>query len=253
MKRYLANERCLMQFLADALDDSNAQACGKCAVCLGRAVLPLELQRNTHINAQRFVRHSEMPLELKKQWDIEALALYQSVFGWRGLNIPAQLRGEEGRVLSRWGEPVWGELVSRGKAQGHFDDELVDASVDLIRNRWGAVAPVAWVTCIPSSRHPNLVPDFAARLAAALGVPFRAVIEKSRETGPQKNMENRFHQCHNLDGAFTIRPEAGTDEAVLLIDDVVDSAWTLTLAAALLRQTGTAVVYPFALAATTAK
>ena len=253
MKRYLANERCLMQFLADALDDSNAQACGKCAVCLGRAVLPLELQRNTHINAQSFVRHSEMPLELKKQWDIEALALYQSVFGWRGLNIPAQLRGEEGRVLSRWGEPVWGELVSRGKAQGHFDDELVDASVDLIRNRWGAVAPVAWVTCIPSSRHPNLVPDFAARLAAALGVPFRAVIEKSRETGPQKNMENRFHQCHNLDGAFTIRPEAGTDEAVLLIDDVVDSAWTLTLAAALLRQTGTAVVYPFALAATTAK
>ena len=253
MKRYLANERCLMQFLADALDDSNAQACGKCAVCLGRAVLPLELQRNTHINAQRFVRHSEMPLELKKQWDIEALALYQSAFGWRGLNIPAQLRGEEGRVLSRWGEPVWGELVSRGKAQGHFDDELVDASVDLIRNRWGAVAPVAWVTCIPSSRHPNLVPDFAARLAAALGVPFRAVIEKSRETGPQKNMENRFHQCHNLDGAFTIRPEAGTDEAVLLIDDVVDSAWTLTLAAALLRQTGTAAVYPFALAATTAK
>ena len=253
MKRYLANERCLMQFLADALDDSNAQACGRCAVCLGRAVLPLELQRNTHINAQRFVRHSEMPLELKKQWDIEALALYQSVFGWRGLNIPAQLRGEEGRVLSRWGEPVWGELVSRGKAQGHFDDELVDASVDLIRNRWGAVAPVAWVTCIPSSRHPNLVPDFAARLAAALGVPFRAVIEKSLETEPQKNMENRFHQCHNLDGAFTIRPEAGTDEAVLLIDDVVDSAWTLTLAAALLRQTGTAVVYPFALAATTAK
>ena len=253
MKRYLANERCLMQFLADALDDSNAQACGKCAVCLGRAVLPLELQRNTHINAQRFVRHSEMPLELKRQWDIEALALYQTAFGWRGLNIPAQLRGEEGRVLSRWGEPVWGELVSRGKAQGHFDDELVDASVDLIRNRWGAVAPVAWVTCIPSSRHPNLVPDFAARLAAALGVPFRAVIEKSLETEPQKNMENRFHQCHNLDGAFTIRPEAGTDEAVLLIDDVVDSAWTLTLAAALLRQTGTAVVYPFALAATTAK
>ena len=253
MKRYLANERCLMQFLADALDDSNAQACGKCAVCLGRAVLPVELQRNTHINAQRFVRHSEMSLELKKQWDIEALALYQSAFGWRGLNIPAQLRGEEGRVLSRWGEPVWGELVSRGKAQGHFDDELVDASVDLIRNRWGAVAPVAWVTCIPSSRHPNLVPDFAARLAAALGVPFRAVIEKSLETEPQKNMENRFHQCHNLDGAFTIRPEAGTDEAVLLIDDVVDSAWTLTLAAALLRQTGTAAVYPFALAATTAK
>lgn len=253
MKRYLANESCLMQFLAEALDDPNAQPCGRCAVCLGRPVLPVELQRSTHIAAQRFVRHSEMELELKKQWDISALALYQAMFGWRGLNIPIPLRGEKGRVLSRWGEPVWGELVAHGKAHGRFDDELVDAAVDLLRNRWGAAAPVAWVTCIPSMRHPHLVPDFASRLAAALGVPFRAVILKSRETEPQKNMENRFHQCNNLDGAFTVHPEAGTEDAVLLVDDVVDSAWTLTLAAALLRQAGTAAVYPFALATTTAK
>lgn len=253
MKLYLANESCLMQFLADALDDPNAEACGRCAVCLGRPVLSAEPRRATLIAAHRFVRHSEMPLELKKQWDIEALPDYQAQFGWSKQNIPLVLRGEDGRILSRWGEPVWGELVAHGKAQGHFDDELVNASVELIRNRWGAAAPVTWVTCIPSNRHPDLVPDFAARLATALGVPFRAVIEKSRETEPQKNMENRYHQCHNLDGAFTVRHEAGTDEAVLLVDDVVDSAWTLTLAAALLRQAGTAAVYPFALATTTAK
>jgi ATP-dependent DNA helicase RecQ len=90
-------------------------------------------------------------------------------------------------------------------------------------------------------------------LAASLGVPFRTVIQKSRENESQKNMENRFHQCNNLDGAFTVHPEAGTEDAVLLVDDVVDSAWTLTLAAALLRQAGTAAVYPFALAITTAK
>jgi ATP-dependent DNA helicase RecQ len=224
-----------------------------CAVCLGRPVLAVEVQRSTHIAAQQFVRHSEMVLELKKQWDITALAQYQAMFGWRGLNIPTPLRGEEGRVLSRWGEPVWGELVADGKARGRFDDELVDAAADLLRHRWGAAAPVAWVTCIPSMRHPNLVPDFASRLAAALGVPFRAVIQKSRETEPQKNMENRFHQCNNMDGAFTVHPEPGSEDAVLLVDDVVDSAWTLTLAAALLRQAGTTAVYPFALATTTAK
>lgn len=251
MKRYLANKSCLMQFLAEALDDTNGQPCGRCAVCLGRPVLPFELERKTQIEAQRFVRHSEMPLELKKQWDLDALAQYQAAFGWSKQNIPQTLRGAEGRILSRWGEPVWGELVAHGKAQGHFDDELVAASADLILNRWGS--PVAWVTCIPSNRHPNLVPEFAARLAEALGLPFRPVIQKSRETEPQKNMENRFYQCHNLDGAFSIHPEAGTDNAVLLVDDVVDSAWTLTLVAALLRQTGTAAVYPFALATTTAK
>lgn len=253
MKTYLSNQRCLMQFLAEALDDATAGACGRCAVCLGRPVVPEAIQRATHIAAQRFVRHSEMPLELKKQWDIEALAQYQAQFGWSKQNIPLALRGEEGRVLSRWGEPVWGELVARGKAHGRFDDELVEASADLIRNRWVQINPIAWVTCIPSTRHPNLVPDFAQRLAVALGVPFRPVIQKSRETEPQKSMENRFHQCHNLDGAFTMHPAVGTQSAVLLVDDVVDSAWTLTLATALLRQTGTSAVYPFALATTAAK
>ena len=253
MKRYLASQKCLMQFLAEALDDPSARACGRCAVCLGRPVLPIKTQNATLITAQRFVRRSETPLELRKQWDISALARYRDQFGWTKLNIPPMLRGEEGRILSRWGEPVWGESVSRGKAAGRFDDELVAAAADLIRNRWPASAPIAWVTCIPSRRHPKLVPDFALRLAHALGIPFRGVIQKSRETQPQKQMENRFHQCHNLDGAFTIEPDAGTHSPVLLVDDVVDSGWTLTLAAALLRQAGTAAVYPFALATTAAK
>jgi ATP-dependent DNA helicase RecQ len=194
-----------------------------------------------------------MPLELKKQWDIDALAHYQASFGWRGRNIPASLRGETGRILSRWGEPVWGELVAQGKARGRFDDELVQAAADLIRHRWADAAQVGWVTCIPSKRHPDLVPDFAGRLADALGIPFVSAILKSRETEPQKTMENRFHQCHNLDGAFAIQGWDGIESAVLLVDDIVDSAWTLTLSAALLRQAGTTAVYPFALATAAAK
>lgn len=253
MKGYLENESCLMQFLAGALDDPAANACGRCAVCLGNPVLPVEIERATKIAAQRFVRHSEMPLELKKQWDLEALPDYGAAYGWSRQNIPSALRGEEGRILSRWGEPVWGELVASGKAEGRFDDELVDATADLLRNRWREAGGIEWVTCIPSRRHPELVPDFAARLANALGVPFLPVIQKARETEPQKRMENRFHQCHNLDGAFEVHLPDGAESPVLLIDDVVDSAWTLTLAAALLRQAGTSAVFPFALATTAAK
>ena len=253
MKQYLANERCLMAFLADALDDANPTACGRCAVCLGHPVLSTAVQRTTLIEAQRFVRHSEMLLELKKQWDMDALPNYRAAFGWAKQNIPQHLRGEDGRVLSRWGEPVWGDLVAQGKAQRHFDDELVAAAVDLIRNRWPEVSAVRWVTCIPSTRHPTLVADFAARLACALELPFLPVIAKSRETEPQKNMENRFHQCHNLDGAFEVHVQPGTEAPVLLVDDVVDSAWTLTLASALLLQSGTTNVFPFALATTATK
>ena len=66
-------------------------------------------------------------------------------------------------------------------------------------------------------------------------------------------MENRFHQCHNLDGAFAVDVNLCYSDPVLLVDDVVDSAWTLTLTAALLRQAGVQAVLPFALATTAAK
>ncbi len=170
-------------------------------------MLPLDAKPTTLIAARRFVRHSEMPLQLKKQWDITALGKYARHFGWAGLNIPHHLRGQDGRVLSRWGEPVWGALVADGKSLGRFDDKLVGAAVELVTQRWPDAAKARWVTCIPSLRHPELVPDFARRLAEALGLPFREVIRKVRETDPQKQMENRFYQCSNLDGAFAVDPE----------------------------------------------
>ncbi len=253
MQEYVANRRCSMQFLASALDDETGEPCGRCAVCLRRPLLPVDTRPATLIAARQFMRHSEMTLSLKKQWDLPALGQYAQQFRWHGANIPHELRGRDGRVLSRWGEPVWGALVAQGKAAGRFDDELVQAAVDLIQNRWPEGARAAWVACIPSLRHPELVPDFARRLADGLGIHFRDAIRKVRETEPQKEMENRFHQCNNLDGAFIVDPELCYRDPVILVDDAVDSAWTLTLATALLRQAGVDEVLPFALATTAAK
>lgn len=253
MQDYLSNRVCSMQFLARALDDDAAQTCGRCAVCQGQPVLPAGVGRQALIAAQRFTRHSESQLELKKQWDLGALPMYQAQFGWRGQNVPQTLRGEDGKVLSRWGEPVWGTLVAEGKALGRFDDELVEAAADMVQNRWQIEPPLSWVTCVPSLRHPALVPDFGRRLAAALDLPYMDVVRKSRQTEPQKNMENRFHQCHNLDAAFSVEAGDIPRGPVLLVDDVVDSAWTLTLVATLLRQAGAEAVLPFALATTASK
>lgn len=254
MKAYLANEQCLMQFLASALDDPMARPCGKCAVCLGTPAIPATISREVLIEAQRFVRQSEMLLELKKQWDLSALPVYVAKHGWEKANIPTHLRGEEGRILSRWGEPVWGELVMQDKAAGMFSDELVAASAEMILSRWDMNPRPAWVTCIPSMRHAELVPGFARRLADALGIPFVPALAKVKHTEEQKGMENRYHQCHNLDGAFEVQA-AGADISgpLLLVDDVFDSGWTMTLACALLRQAGSGPVYPFTLATTTAK
>ena len=86
-----------------------------------------------------------------------------------------------------------------------------------------------------------------------MGLPFREAVRKVRETDPQKHMENRFHPCQNLDGAFVVDRAVCLPEPGLLIDDVVDSAGTLTLVSALLREVGVGAVLPLALATTAAK
>lgn len=50
----------------------------------------------------------------------------------------------------------------------------------------------------------------------------------------------------NVRDAF--RVQAVRSDPVLLIDDIVDSRWTLTVIGNLLMQAGSGAVYPFALA-----
>ena len=124
-------------------------------------------------------------------------------YGWSG-NLPARLHAETGRVLSWWGDSGWGKAVADDKHSGQFRDGLVGAAVEMITERWRPDPWPTWVTCVPSSRHPNLVPDYASRLAEALSLPFSPVVAKVKSNGAQKEQENRFHQCHNLDGVFAV-------------------------------------------------
>ncbi len=80
-----------------------------------------------------------------------------------------------------------------------------------------------------------------------MNLPVHPVISKIRETEPQKNQENSFHQFSNIEGAFEIvgpMPEGN----LLLVDDIVDSRWTLTVVGSLLRANGSGRVVPFTLA-----
>jgi len=92
------------------------------------------------------------------------------------------------------------------------------------------------------------MPGAASRLAWLADRMDELPISKTRETQPQKDMENSVHQCRNLDGTFAVDRASVLAGPVLLIDDVVDSGWTLSVAASLLREAGSGPVFPFALA-----
>ena len=76
------------------------------------------------------------------------------------------------------------------------------AAAELVGSAGGGPPPT-WVTCVPSSGA-SPVPGFAERLASALGLPFRPVVVKTRETKPQTELENSHQQFANVWGAFAV-------------------------------------------------
>lgn len=243
IQRYIDHEGCLMKFLRNALDDTDGKSCGKCVMCRPDLSLPQTASRVRGTEAVKFLRQGELPLEAKKLVPKEAFPVY----GFKGNMEKQGLSSETGRILSRWGDAGWGQLVADNKHNGNFEDALVDAVTSMILERWKPHPPPKWVTCVPSFNHPELVPGFAMRLARKLGIPFLDVVIKVRHNEPQKAKNNRFHQCRNLDGVFEVRGDV-PDECVLLVDDIVDSGWTLTVIGALLRKSGCGRIYPVALA-----
>ncbi|MBZ6066964.1 RecQ family ATP-dependent DNA helicase [Aeromonas schubertii] len=247
VQAYIADIGCKMTFLRRALDDFDPTSCGKCSSCLGYPEVNVHVDPILAHRAGTFLKHAEMVIEPKAQVASNAFLEY----GFRG-NLPQHLRAQEGRVLSRWGDAGWGRLVADNKHAGRFNDELVDAMAEMIQQRWQPNPAPLWVCCVPSRNHPELVPDFARRLAVRLGLPFVDAINKVKDNQPQKVQQNRFHQCRNLDGAFEVS-QCYPGQPVLLVDDVVDSGWTLTVIAALLQQAGSGPVYPVALASSSVK
>lgn len=244
VQEYVQTSNCLMDYLRNALDDTASEPCGKCANCLGAPIISTEVEHQVVIAATQYLRQSEFVFKPKKQVAANAFPVY----GFRG-NLPVAKQASEGRILSRWGDAGWGSLVEHDKHVGHFSDHLVEATAEMILERWSPNPAPQWLTCVPSLNHTTLVPDFAKSLAARLGLPFVEVIQKVLQNEPQKYQQNRYHQCRNLDGAFQLTADI-PQTPVLLIDDVIDSGWTVTVLAALLREQGSGEVYPVALAST---
>jgi len=243
MQEYLHHKECLMQFLSRQLDDDSSKPCGKCVNCNKGESLSTNYSHDTGLAAAEFMKNISISIDPRKQVDKYWFSEY---------NFPYQLcnlQHQPGRALSRWGDAGWGEIAKHGKRNGNFDERLVGASAELILNHWKPEPHPEWITYVPSKRHPNLVSDFADKLSKKLGLPCVNVVNIVNENNPQKQMENSEFRCKNLDGVFEITSKLPKGP-LFLIDDAVDSKITFMVISALLRQSGSGLVYPFALMST---
>lgn len=237
MQAYMTHDGCLMAYLTSALDDPAAAPCGRCTSEVG-GLLPAEPDPILVRRGVDFLRRSDRVIEPRLRWPLDAVP---------DLVGPIDPTNEPGRTLAIYGDAGWGRRVADGKYRdGRFDDELVQAAVELVQGRWRPDPPPAWITAVPSLRHPNLVGDFARRLAAALGLPYHDVLAAA-DAPQQKSLHNSVGQLRNVAASLRVIAECPPGP-VLLLDDIVDSRWTMTLAGWLLQHHGSGRVLPFALA-----
>ena len=243
IRAFTGTDECLMRFLAAELDDPAPVRCGRCANCAGDFV-SRAVDEDILADAVAFLRRSFRTIEPRKQWPPGGTGELTG-------RIPPEHQAAEGRALSIYRDAGWGSLVAEAKyREERFDQKLVDAAAQLIRDVWQPEPPPTWVTAVPSLRT-SIVPDFAQRLAHALWLPYHESIVKVREKPQQKDMENSAQQARNVIDAFEARPDEVGSGPVLLVDDIVDSKWSMTVCALRLRQAGSGPVYPLALAVAT--
>ncbi len=241
MCEYVETDGCRMAFLGRLLNDPAAADCGHCAndggVRWPRSVSPALVQ-----DAVTFLRRDVRAIEPRKQWP-------------EGGKIAKP--NEIGRALCILGDPGWGRDVARSLETGApFEDHLAGAALEVIRGRWRPSPMPEWVTCVPSAAHPGLVEAFTERLATKLGLPMIPCVTSSGGgvdgTGaggaPQARMQNSAQQAANAKAKLGVVERGVRSGPVLLVDDLVDSRWTLTVVGSLLREAGAGPVYPFALA-----
>jgi ATP-dependent DNA helicase RecQ len=239
MQDYVRLRTSHMNFLIQALDGDDSAT-----TTPDLPLLPTRADPVLVHDAISFLRRTSLDIEARKMWPSGGLPNYK-VKG----RIQADDQFRTGKVLCVWGDAGWGDYVRKGKYEyGRFGDELVTACEQLVRN-WNPQPALSWITCVPSLRHPDLVPDFARRLARKLDLPFVEVIEKTDDRPEQKTMANGTKQALNIDGAFAINRHVPAG-SVLLVDDMVDSRWTLTVCSWLLRTHGSGEVFPLGLALT---
>lgn len=233
MDEFTKQKGCYMKYIAEKLDDVNAKVCGKCSNCRG-LLFDEMVGAETVQRAQQFIKSKFGVIEPRKQFPDKT-------------KIESEFQFKGGIVLSNYADAGYGMAVQKGKyLDGYFSDELVDASVkilsEFIKNN-----NIEWITPVTSKRHPQLVPDFAKRLADKLGIGYFEGIKKL-DAEEQKKFENSDGQYKNANDSFEIIQVK--KENILLVDDMVDSRWTFTVCAMKMREMGSGDIYPFALANT---
>ena len=252
MRDYIATTGCRMEFLRRALDDPAAAPCGRCDNCTGRR-RPTEVTDAALADSRAELRRPGVEIEPRSMWPTGLASIGVALSG----KIADDERVAAGRVIGRLSDIGWGPML-RSVLHEHADDrglpdELLNAAIEVLRT-WGWDRRPVAVVAVPSATRPTLVTTLGERLAAVGRLQWLGPLERSDLGELQASRTNSAQRVRALHRRFAVGAAQADalrqleEPVVLLVDDRVDTGWTMALAGRELRLAGAAQVLPFALA-----
>jgi ATP-dependent DNA helicase RecQ len=244
---YETTTGCRMEYLQRALDDETAAPCGRCDNCAG-VWFPTDVGEAAASSAGSSLDRVGVVLEPRAQWPTGASRLGVPVKG----RIAETERMLEGRALARLTDLGWGGTL-RSLLEGSAASQDAPASAALVAacvrvlGEWSWDERPAAVMSVPSRRHPQLIDSIARGLAEAGRLPYLGPLALATGGPTGEPGGNSAWRLSGVWERFSVDVEL-PDGPILLVDDLVDSRWTLTVAARALRLAGATAVLPFALA-----
>src|SRR4051812_48455619 len=242
MRDYARTDGCRMEFLRRQLDDPDAAPCGRCDRCTGRS-LPPDVTPETLAAAQAALGRPGVEIEPRRMWPTALQEL-----GLSG-RIPVELQADSGRALGRLSDVGWGNRLRDLFAGPDTDvpDDVLRAVIQVLAG-WGWEERPAGIVALPSRTRPRLVGSLAARLSEIGRLPLLGTLERTRDDG-RSGGSNSAQRLRAVHGSFAVPPDLRLDGTpLLLVDDRVDTGWTVTEATRLLREGGAGHVLPLVLA-----
>ncbi|KQP75859.1 recombinase RecQ [Aeromicrobium sp. Leaf289] len=250
MLEYQAGRTCRMELLQRQLDDPTAAPCGRCDVCAG-PWYPTGTDGAAVERATQSLDRVGVAVDPRAQWPSGVGRLGVDVSG----RIPPTERPETGRVVARLTDLGWGgtlrELFATGAPDVPVPESLLGACARALRDWPWDQRPVA-VVALPSVARPTLVASVAEGLARLGRLPLLPALEVAPGAPATTQGGNSAFRLAGVWGRFVV-PDAlrealaATDGPVLMVDDLVDSRWTVAVASRELRRAGADAVLPFAL------